>query len=71
MWKILILPTVHDQSIGLKLKFIYKALHRGIEICQESCIFWIKIREGISLSLGNNQHMKLVAGGRMMKRKQV
>ena len=71
MRKILIFPAVHNETIGFELKFVHKALNGGIEIGQEGSIGWIEAGEGCRLPLRDNEHMKLVARRRMLKRYQV
>ena len=71
MRKILIFPAVHNESIGLEIEFFHKALNCGIEIGQEGGIGWIEAGEGCRLPLRDNEHMKLVARRRMLKRNQV
>ena len=71
MWKILIFAAVDDESIRLELEFVHKALGGGIEIGQEGGIGGIKVCKGVNLSLREEEHVKAIAWGRMMKGDQV
>ena len=70
MRKILIFPAVHNKTVGFEVKFVHKALSRGIQVGQESCVGWIEVGKGIHLPLRDNEHVKLIARRRMMKRNQ-
>ena len=71
MWKILILAAIHNETISLQMKFIHEALHGGIQVGEEGSILGIKLSQRRDFALGHDQHVKLIAGRRMMKRKQV
>ena len=71
MWKILIFPAIHNETVRLQMEFIHEALHGGIQVAEEGGIGWVKLRQGCRFTLGDDQHVKLIAWRRMMKRKQV
>ena len=70
MRKILIFPAVYYETVGFEVEFVHKALSRGIQVGQESGIGWIEIGKRIHLPLRDNEHVKLIAWRRMMKRNQ-
>ena len=70
MRKILILPAIHNETVGVEVEFVHKTLSRGIQVGQESGVGWVEIGKGIHLPLRDNEHVKLIAWRRMMKRNQ-
>lgn len=71
MRKILILSTVDDETIGFEIEFVHKIANRRIQVCEEGGIIWVEFCKRFGLSLGDDKHVKLVAGSRMLKRNQV
>ena len=71
MREILIPPAVDDESIGLEVEFVHEALGGGVQVREEGGILWVKFCEGLHLSLRDDEHVKLVARGRMTESNQV
>ena len=70
MREVLIFSAVDDEPIGFKMEFIHKALGGGVQIRQKGGVLRVEAGERIHLPLGDNEHMKLIAWRRMMKRNQ-
>ena len=71
MRKILILAAIHNETIRLQVKLIHQTLHGGVQVGQEGGVGWVKLGKRCNLALGDDQHVKLIAGRRMLKRNQV
>ena len=71
MWENLILPAIHDETISLQMKFIHEASHGGILVSEKISVFEVKMRQRCNFTRRDNEHVKLIAWRRMMKRKQV
>lgn len=63
--------AVDDQPVGLEIEFPDKALNGREQIGKKGGVVGIEFREGFYPPLGDDQHVKRIGGGRMMKRKQV
>ena len=70
MREVLIFSAVDDDPIGFKMEFIHKALGGGVQIRQKGGVLRVEAGERIHLPLGDDEHMKLIAWRRMMKRYQ-
>ena len=70
MREVLIFSAVDDEPIGFKMEFIHKALGGGVQIRQKGGVLRVEAGERIHLPLGDDEHMKLIAWRRMMKRNQ-
>jgi hypothetical protein len=71
MRKILILAAIHNETIRLQVEFIHEALHGGIQVGKKGSVLRVELRQRCHFTLGDDQHVKLIAGRRMLKRNQV